>query len=73
MTLNYNFSYLNCQKCEQKTHCNQCAEEIREVLLGTEGVLSAEVAIPPYVMTVAVNGADPDDIEELLEDHGVFV
>jgi len=73
MILEYEFQYLNCHSCGEKTHCSTCAANIRETLMEADGVQGAEVTIPGYRIRVEYSGSDPDEIEELLEDNAVFV
>lgn len=73
MTRDYRFTYLSCQACSQRVHCEQCQEQISEMLLRIRGVQSVEINIATKAMRIAFEGIDPDDIEETLENAGIFV
>lgn len=73
MTFNHSFSYLKCQSCHKRTECEQCQAQIERMLLRLDGVKSVCVNIVQKQMTLDAGGADPDDIEELLEDAGIFL
>jgi len=69
MNFNYTITYLKCQSCTAKIHCEACADEIRERLL-KEGVQAA-VDIPGRAARIEA-GMDEDDLLDLLEEIGVF-
>lgn len=73
MTATHLFTYLACQSCVAKIHCEKCQGEIAEILLRQPGVTGAEVNIPARVMTITHDGADPDDIEDAMDAIGVFL
>ena len=73
MTRNYTITYLSCQACSQRVHCEQCQEQIAEMLLRIRGVQSAQVNMAAKTMHIEFEGIDADDIEEILENAGVFV
>jgi hypothetical protein len=67
--MNYTITYLKCQSCTAKIHCDACADEIRERLLG-EGV-KAVIDIPNRSAAIET-AMDEDDLLDLLEEIGVF-
>ena len=67
--MHYTISYLKCQSCTAKIHCEACAQEIQERLL-KEGVKSA-VDIPNRSARIET-AMDEDDLLDLLEEIGVF-
>ena len=69
----YDYSYLPCQFCVGKNHCAQCGEEIRQALLGMEGVEGAEMDVPARRLQLTLNGVDPDDIIDQADALGVFL
>ena len=42
-TMTANFTYLDCQKCNERTHCNDCESRLTEVLLRITGIQSADI------------------------------
>lgn len=73
MVQTYRFTYLSCQSCVAKIHCEQCQGQIADILKDQPGVTDAEVNIPAQVMTVTHDGADPDDLEDAMDAIGVFL
>lgn len=73
MTNRYLFTYLSCQSCVAKIHCEKCQDEIADILLNLPGVTAAAVNIPAHTLTVTHDGADPDDLEDALDAIGVFL
>lgn len=67
------YSYLPCQFCVGKNHCEQCGEDIRRSLLGFEGVEDVTMDVPNRRLTLSLNGADPDDIIDQADALGVFL
>ena len=67
--MNITISYLKCQSCTAKIHCEACAEEIRERLL-KEGVQAA-IDISNRAARIETQ-MDEDDLLDLLEEIGVF-
>ena len=68
MRLEYGFSYLPCQTCSAKIHCEQCQETIAGAILHVKGVEAAEVNIPVKTITVFGDSPDEDEFEDLVED-----
>ena len=73
MTRDYCFTYLSCQACTQRVHCDQCQTQITEMLMRLKGVQAVEINIVMKTMRVAFEGINADDIEEVLENAGIFV
>ena len=73
MTRDYHFTYLSCQACTQRVHCDQCQTQITEMLMRLKGVQAVEINIVMKTMRVAFEGINADDIEEVLENAGIFV
>ena len=69
MNYSYTITYLKCQSCTAKIHCEDCAAEIQERLLkdGVKGV----VDIPNRSACIATD-MDEDDLLDLMEEIGVF-
>ncbi len=72
MEKTYAYSYLPCQFCVGKNHCDQCGEDIRQALMRVEGVHSVAMDVPARRLTVRFEG-DPGEIEEAAESLGVFL
>ena len=67
------YSYLPCQFCVGKNHCEQCGESIRQALLALNGVRAVVMDVPARKLTMTAEGVDFDDIAEQAEAAGVFL
>lgn len=66
------FSYLACQTCQAKIHCDRCGEEVASSLMNMDGVERVEMNMK--AKSLIVSGAvDVDDLEIKLEDLGLLV
>ena len=69
------YSYLPCNFCVGKNHCEQCAEEVCDMLRGMPGVLSARAKVGKNEKRLFLDlgpGADEGAIFDALETIGVF-
>ena len=73
MQRTFDYSYLPCQFCVGKNHCEQCGEEIRRALEAVRGVTRVTMDAPARRLTIDFDGADMGDIEERAEAMGVFL
>ena len=73
MEMTCQYSYLPCQFCVGKNHCDQCGEDIRKSLLGLEGVGAVTMDVPSRRLTLRLEGADIDDIADQADALGVFL
>ena len=71
--LEYSFTYLSCQSCTAKVHCEECQNKIAERLAELAGVRRAEVNIPLRHIAIEEDGADPDEIDGEMDAFGVFL
>lgn len=71
MNHSYDISYLACQSCTAKIHCDACSATLRERLLGRPGVAAAEVDVSKRSLLISTS-MDEDDLLDLLEDIGIF-
>ena len=67
------YSYLPCQFCVGKNHCEQCGEDIRQSLLGLEGVEKVTMDVPSRKLTLQLKGTHFDDIADQADALGVFL
>ena len=73
MVTTCDYSYLPCQFCVGKNHCEQCGEDIRKSLLGVDGVAEVRMDVPARKLTLTLDGADFDDVCDAAEVLGVFL
>ena len=66
----YVVTYLKCQFCSGKIHCDQCSREVEERLLRTPGVQAAQVDLNHHMVRLE---AEPEEAEEILDDAGLFI
>ena len=71
--LSYTFTYLPCQTCHAKVHCDQCEQAILDKLLRIDGVQAGEVCIPKRLISIRNENADPDEIDDEMDAIGVFL
>lgn len=64
-------TYLNCQTCQAKIHCDDCGKRLEETLQSAPGVTRIKVDMPNQCLEAEAS-LNVDDFAELLEDHGLF-
>lgn len=67
----FTFTYLTCQSCTARIHCEQCGEELQQRLLGKSGISNAQVDIPNKSLGID-SAMDEDDLLDILEDMSIF-
>ena len=72
MNYTYSFSYLKCQSCTAKIHCDDCAAEIRERLMREAEIQDLQIDIPNKRISLAADFSDEMDLLDLLEEVGIF-
>ena len=72
MTHQMEFTYLACQTCQAKIHCERCGEEVSQSLLNMSGVDSVELNMITRRISISGN-VDFDDLECKLEDLGFLL
>ena len=71
MTHTISITYIACQTCHAKIHCEECEKRLEEALMRVQGINGASVKLGPK--QVVVDGlVDMDALEEILEDLGLF-
>ena len=65
-------SYMGCQTCHARLHCEECEQRIAEMLLRIAGICDAVVQIAKKQLTID-GSIDADALEDALEDFGIFV
>lgn len=71
MNYQISFTYLPCQTCTAKIHCEQCANTVTQSLLQINGITRAEIDMVKKQAAVDCS-LDRDDLDEYLEDLGLF-
>ena len=65
------FTYIPCQTCNAKIHCDQCAGEVAESLVKLGGISDVVVDMKNKFASME-SAMDRDDLEACLEDMGLF-
>ena len=73
MTTEYHFSYLPCEFCVGKNHCETCASEIAGLLTAHPGVLEAKVDRPAHTLALIHENINLSDLEDAMDAAGVFL
>ena len=74
MTIDYDFSYLDCQTCHAKINCGKCQDKIGRALLNLDGVISVDANVPANTLVItAADSADVDEIEDVMDNIGVLI
>ena len=71
MNYAYGFTYLKCQSCTAKIHCEDCACELQERLMGEGSIGSIAIDMPNKHLCIRAE-MDEMDLLDLLEEAGVF-
>lgn len=71
MKYEFDVSYMACQTCTSKIHCEKCEKEIEESMLKLDGVNEATIKIIEKRMVIDAE-VDEDDLIDALEALGVF-
>lgn len=72
MTANYSFTYLDCQKCTARIHCDECESRLAEALTRISRIHSVKLEMAKKQIVLGTE-LDPEELEEMLEDLGIFV
>lgn len=70
MDYSYEFSYVKCQSCPGKSHCQQCENELIQALEVTFPGISVSINEKKIQLT---SDMEEDDVIEYLEDEGLFI
>lgn len=73
MRYNYNIEYWDCRTCHAKVNCQICEEKVTQALGKTGLVENLELRMVRKELSFEADPADFDDIEETLEECGVFL
>ena len=66
--------YVSCGSCTERTHCEECARRLEEIVKGFGGVRSVTINMPAKTMTAeAEDTLDEDDLIDAMEGIGLFV
>ena len=66
------FTYLSCQTCQAKIHCDQCGATLSQSLLATNEINHIDLNMTSKTVTID-SPLDLNDLEIRLEDLGVLV
>ena len=72
MKFESDFSYLKCQSCTAKIHCDDCSAELEERLGKMRGIDSVSIDIQNKHLLIQSGMLDEDDLLDMLEEVSVF-
>lgn len=70
--MEFRFAYYNCQTCKERVNCDTCTKALTEELLLVPDIAHVDIQMAANHMAIIAD-LDPDDLESVLEEHGVFV
>lgn len=70
MKYDFSFTYLACQSCTAKIHCEDCARELQERLLQRR--INASIDIANHRISLHAPGMDEMDVLDILEEVSIF-
>lgn len=73
MTYEFIVSYIECQSCTERVHCEQCEAMREEALMRMEGITGVELILSRKYVAIETDSLSREDIEDLLEEAGLFV
>lgn len=68
----FTVTYIKCQSCAAKVNCRECDEYLRSDLSREKTVEAVEVDMQRKRISLET-ALDRDDMEEMLEDRGLFI
>ena len=72
MKFEFEFSYLKCQSCTAKIHCDDCSTELEERIGKMQGIDGISIDIQNKQLTIKTSVLDEDDLLDMLEEVSVF-
>ena len=72
MKFEFGFSYLKCQSCTAKIHCEACRDELEERLGKTRGIDDISIDIQNKHLAIHTDAFEEDDLLDMLEEVSVF-
>ena len=71
MTYTFKISYISCQTCHAKVHCDECEKRLEDAIMRLSDVHGASLQITNKTLLVA-GQMDEDTLVDALEDIGIF-
>lgn len=71
MTYTYSITYLPCQICNARVHCEECERQLEKAIMRISGVRGASVQMAKKALLVDAV-IDEDTLLDALEDLGIF-
>lgn len=71
-TVGYPFTYLDCQSCTSRIHCDECEARLSEALLRIRQIYSVDLQMAKKRLTLNTE-LEQEELEEILEDLGIFL
>ena len=71
MTYTFKISYIGCQSCQAKVHCDECEKRLIDAIMRLSGIHSASVQMARKALLVD-GQLDEATLVDALEDIGIF-
>ena len=71
MSYNYSATYLACQTCHAKVHCDDCAAKLEEAIMRIDDVRGVSLNIVKKELMIDAD-TNEDDLLDALEALGLF-
>ncbi len=69
---NMTVTYMKCQSCAAKVNCHECDAYLRDDLGRVKSIQAVEVNMKQKLLSLETQ-LDDDELEEVLEDRGLFI
>ena len=71
MTHTFSISYMACQTCQSKIHCDECEKRLEEAMMRLSGVRGASLQMAKKELLIDAD-ISKEDLADALEDLGIF-
>ena len=71
MTHTFSISYIACQTCQSKIHCDECEKRLEEAMMRLSGVRGASLQMAKKELLIDAD-ISKEDLADALEDLGIF-
>lgn len=72
MVYSFTYTFMECQSCTAKIHCEECGQKVSDTLKKQEGIHIISQDGKKKELTVETESMDEDDVLDILEDAGIF-
>lgn len=73
MVYSFQYTFLECQSCTAKIHCEECAQKVTDTLEKQADLCILSLDMKKKELSVETERMEEDDVIDILEDAGIFV